>query len=81
MGKWEGGKDLFVPYTKKVMHWNAKIGDITLLNTLYKVFSNIPYARLKPYAEKITVSYQSGIRDGKSTTNQIQALCQVLKRI
>jgi sorting nexin-29 len=53
---------------------------ITLLNTMYKVFSNILYTRLKPYVERITGSYQCGFREGKSTTDQIQALRQILER-
>jgi sorting nexin-29 len=47
---------------------------------MYKVFSNILYTRLKPYVEKVTGSYQYGFREGKSTTDQIQALRQVLER-
>jgi sorting nexin-29 len=53
---------------------------ITLLNIMYKVFSNILCTRLKPYVEEVTGSYQCGFREEKSTTDQIQALCQVLER-
>jgi sorting nexin-29 len=54
--------------------------DITFFNTMYKVFSNMLYTRLKPYVEEVTGSYQCGFREGKSTTDQIQALRQVLER-
>jgi sorting nexin-29 len=47
---------------------------------MYKVFSNILYTRLKPYVERITGSYQCGFREGKSTTDQIHALRQILER-
>jgi hypothetical protein len=36
------------------------------------------YIRLKPYVEEVTGSYQCGFREGKSTTDPIQALRQVL---
>jgi hypothetical protein len=51
---------------------------ITLLNTIYKGFSNMLYIRLKPYVEEVTGSYQCVFREGKSTTDPIQALRQVL---
>jgi len=47
---------------------------------MYKVLSNMLYTRLKPYVEEVTGSYQCGFREGKSTTDQIQALHQVLER-
>jgi hypothetical protein len=50
---------------------------VTLSNT---VFSNVLFTRLKPYVEEVTGSYQCGIREGKSTTDHIQALRQVLER-
>jgi sorting nexin-29 len=53
---------------------------ITLLNTAYKVFSNILYTRLKTYAEKIIGSYQCSFREGKSTIDQLQALRQILEK-
>jgi sorting nexin-29 len=39
---------------------------ISLLNTAYKVFSNILFQRLKPYVEKLVGNYQCGFRNGKS---------------
>jgi hypothetical protein len=47
---------------------------------MYKVFCNILYTRLKQYVEEVTGSYQCGFRERKSTTDQIQALRQVLER-
>jgi sorting nexin-29 len=47
---------------------------------MYEVFFNILYTRLKSYVKEVTGSYQCGFREGKSTTDQIQALRQVLDR-
>jgi sorting nexin-29 len=47
----------------------ANYRGITLLNTTYKVFSKIVYARLLHYAENIIGKYQSGLSIGKSTIN------------
>ena len=53
---------------------------IKLLTTTYKVFAKILHLRLKPYAEKILGSYQSGFRQGKSTIDQIFTLRQILEK-
>jgi sorting nexin-29 len=47
----------------------ANYRGITLLNTTYKVFSKIVYARLLHYAQNMIGNYQSGLSIGKSTTN------------
>jgi hypothetical protein len=48
--------------------------DITLLNTNYKIFSNILYERLEPYVDKTVGNYQCGFRvaSGKNTGIQSQ---------
>ena len=50
---------------------------ITLLNSVYKVLSNILYYRLSPYVENIIGCYQAGFRPGRSTINQIFSLRQI----
>ena len=54
---------------------------IMLLNTAYKVFSNLLYDRLQPYAEQIIGDYQAGFRKGKSTSDQIHTLRQIMEKM
>jgi Reverse transcriptase (RNA-dependent DNA polymerase). len=54
--------------------------EIILLNTGYKIFSNILYERLQPYIENIAGQYQCGFRKGKSTIDQIQSMQQILEK-
>ena len=71
--EWKHG--LICPVYKKGDPMQCKsYGAITLLTTTYKVFAKILHLRLKPYAEKILGSYQSGFRQGKSTIDQIFTL-------
>jgi sorting nexin-29 len=53
---------------------------MTLLNTTYKVFSKILYAKLLPYAEKVLGNYKSGFQRGKSTLDLIHTLKQILEK-
>lgn len=53
---------------------------ITLLNTGYKIMSNILYKRLLPLSEKIIGNYQCGFRPGKSCIDQIFSLRQILEK-
>ena len=53
---------------------------ITLLNTAYKIFSNILYNRLSSYTAKIIGNYQCGFQRGKTTTDQIHSIRQILER-
>ena len=53
---------------------------ISLLNGAYKVFSNILYSRLLPYAEANIGEYQSGFRIGKSTVDAIFTMRQILEK-
>jgi sorting nexin-29 len=54
--------------------------EILLLNTAYKIFSYILYARISGYTERIIGKYQCGFRKGKSTTNQIFTLSQIKEK-
>jgi hypothetical protein len=63
--QWEEG--FICPIYKKgdQLHTYNNRG-ITLLNTGYKIFSNILYERLQPYVEKIVGNYQCAFQAGKS---------------
>ena len=54
---------------------------ITVLNTAYKIFSLILQDRLVPNVEEIVGNYQRGFRNGKSTTDQIFTMRQILEKI
>ena len=53
---------------------------ISVLNTAYKILSFILCERLKPYLSNIIGEYQCGFRPGKSTTDQIFTLRQILEK-
>lgn len=53
---------------------------ITLLNTTYKVLSNILLERTKPYTEEILGDYQCGFRPGRSTIDQIFTIRQIMEK-
>jgi hypothetical protein len=53
---------------------------ISLLSTSYKILSNIPLARLTPYADEITGDHQCGFRHNSSTTEQIFYILQILEK-
>jgi hypothetical protein len=50
------------------------------LNVPYKVIAKILYDRLLPYANAAVQHYQAGFRSGKSTTDQLLALRQILEK-
>ena len=55
---------------------------ITVLNTAYKIFSLILQDRLFPHVEEIVGNnYQRGFRNGKSTTDQIFTMRQILEKM
>ena len=53
---------------------------ITLLNTAYKVLSNIIQHRLNKFAENVLEEYQCGFREGRSTTEQIFVMRQLMEK-
>jgi hypothetical protein len=53
---------------------------ICLLNVTYKVFAKILYDRLLPHANAVVQHYQAGFQLGKSTTDQLFALRQILEK-
>jgi hypothetical protein len=46
----------------------------------YKDFAKILYDRLLPYANAAVQHYQAGFQSGKSTTDQLFALRQILEK-
>jgi len=61
------------------MNYNNYKG-ISLLDTSYKVLSNVLLNKLKPYGEEIVGEYQRGFRRGKSTMGQIYVVKQVMEK-
>jgi hypothetical protein len=51
-----------------------------LLSISYKILSNIPLARLTPYADEITEDHQCGFWHNRSTTDQIFYIWQILEK-
>lgn len=58
----------------------ANYRGISLLPVAYKVLSGVICERLKPIAETLIGPYQCGFRPGKSTTDQIFTLRQILEK-
>ncbi|KAL4132711.1 hypothetical protein QTP88_009820 [Uroleucon formosanum] len=59
---------------------NKNYRGISLLNTCYKVVSNIILNRIKPYTREIMREYQSGFMPGKSTVDQIHTIKQIVEK-
>lgn len=77
--EWKEG--VIVPIFKKGDRMKcSNYRGITLLNTAYKVFSNILLEKLKPYAEEIIGDYQCGFRRGRSTIDQIFTIKQIMEK-
>lgn len=53
---------------------------ISLLNTVYKIFSKILLSRLNPYTESIIEEQQTGFMKGRSTIDQVFLLKQVVSK-
>jgi len=54
--------------------------DISLLQTTFKILSNILLSRLIPYAEEIIGHHQCGFRRNNSTTDHILCIPQILEK-
>jgi sorting nexin-29 len=78
--QWEEGL-IFPVYKKGYRLICENYRGISLLNTAYKVFSNILFQRLQLYAEKFVGNYQCGFRNGKSTSDQLHTMRQVLEKM
>ena len=53
---------------------------ISLLNSAYKIFSIILFHRLETYTSKIIGNYQCGFQKGKTTTDQLHTIRQILEK-
>jgi sorting nexin-29 len=54
---------------------------ISLLCTTYTIVSSILFKRLAPYVEDVISDYQFGFHQGRSTSEQIFNLRQVLEKV
>ena len=78
--RWEGG--ILVPLHKKgdkLVCSNYR--GINLLVTAYKVLTIIIYEKMKPFAESIIGEYQAGFRRGRSTTDQLFTIRQIIEKL
>lgn len=77
--EWKDG--IICPLYKKGDKMDCKnYRGITLLNIAYKVFANILYHRLIPYADEIIGEYQCGFCTDRSTSDQIFSIRQILEK-
>ena len=53
---------------------------ITLLNTVYKIFTCLIYSRLVKYSEMTLGEYQSGFHPSRSTVDEIHVVRQILEK-
>ena len=51
-----------------------------MLNVAYKIFTNLLAKNIEPYTEQILGDYQCGFRKGRSTTDQIFSLRQIIEK-
>lgn len=78
-GAWQIG--LLIPIHKKGSKLECEnFRGICLLNVSYKILAEILYQRLSIYAEEIIGDYQCGFRRGRSTTDQIFTLRQIMEK-
>jgi len=54
--------------------------EISLLNTTYKILSNILLIRINPYIKEIIGEYQAGFMIGRSTVDQIHIIKQLAEK-
>ncbi|XP_062717045.1 uncharacterized protein LOC134292171 [Aedes albopictus] len=77
--EWKEG--VICPIHKKGDHLECEnFRAITILNAAYKVLSQIIFRRLSPKTNEFVGSYQAGFIDGRSTTDQIFTVRQILQK-
>lgn len=75
----ENGKDeLKIAHKQWIICSNFR--GIALLNIAYKLFALILYRRMLPYMECSVGEYQGGFREGRSTTDQMFVIRQILEK-
>ena len=78
-GEWK--ESIIVPIYKKGDKTDCNnYRDISLLQTTYKVLSNILLSRLIPYAEEVMGDHQCEFRRNRSTTDHIFSIRQILEK-
>jgi hypothetical protein len=74
-------EEVLCPVNKKGDKLDCKnYRGICLLNLTYKVFAKILYDRFLPHANAAVQHYQAGFQSGKSKTDQLFALRQILEK-
>ena len=77
----EWKESIIVPiYKKGDKTDSSNYWGISLLPTKYKILSNILLSRLTPHAEEITGDNECGFKHGRSTTDHIFCIHQILER-
>lgn len=76
---WEVGQIVTI-YKKGDKHECKNYRGITLLNTAYKIISTIIQKRLCEVSENIIGQYQFGFMKGKSTTDAIHVIKQIIEK-
>lgn len=71
---------LFPVYKKEDKMDPKNYRGIFLLNTSYKILSNLLLNRLKPFIKEIIEEYQAGFMVGKSTIDQIHIIKQIAEK-
>ena len=72
---------LLIPIHKKGSRSDCEnYRGICLLNVSYKILAVILYDRLAVYTEEIIGDYQGGFRTGRSTTDQLFIIRQIMEK-
>jgi hypothetical protein len=71
---------LWYLFAKRAIKLTSNYQGISLVSTLYKIFSNILLARLNPYADEIIGDHQCEFWHNISATDQIFCIWQILEK-